>query len=143
MSCVADRLVIQIEIRGAISVAQALAVGISSRRGRQSRQVDVLVSIKIPLTLAAKIRIMRLDQGHRQHEGLVSSLASVIKKIAPCLEDRFIIVVEIHRSHAGPGLCDDFHVVKPVKTFFGLIPFRMPGEIRGVHIGGEALPKTV
>ena len=77
-------------------MAQALAVGVSGRRGWQSRQVDVLVSIKIPLTLAAEIRVMRLDQGYRQHEGLVGSLASAIKKIASRLEDRFIIVIEIH-----------------------------------------------
>ena len=33
--------------------------------------------------------------------------------------------------------------MKPVKTFVRLVPLRMPGEIRGIHIGGEALAKTV
>ena len=62
---VADRVIIQLDVRGAIAVTQAFAVGIAGLGRRESQQINLLVGIKIPFALATQIGIVWLDQRYR------------------------------------------------------------------------------
>ena len=76
--------------------------------------------------------------GHR-----VGVFAGVIKQEAFWPEYGLVIVIHVHGARAHSRLGDYFHIVIPVQSLPRTIPFRMPGEVCRVDIGGEPVVKAV
>ena len=128
---------------GAVHVrdmAQALPMGIGRiRRGRELRQVDLVLAVAVPIFRQDRIGIMGMGHGDDEAEGPVVGAARLVEEPAPRGIDHLLVEIELVGAPAGPGLGHREHVVVPARPDLRLLPIRRPAEIRGIDIRRQPL----
>ena len=142
---VADVLVGDRALVAPVRVVQAAAQRIQRlvRYLRAAGQIDVVVTVAVPVLLSGGVGRVRLGEGHAQEERAIVGIAREVEQLLGGEELHLVVVVDLEAAQARPRLHHRAQVGARGDPLRPLLPVRQEGERRRVHIGGEPLLEAV
>ena len=121
----------------------AVLVQLLHRDRPHRRQVDVVVTVLVPVVRRGRERRVRVGGGDDQEERIVLRVPRQIVEFLDAVELDLVVVVDLQAAHALAGLHHRAEA-DPGRAVLRLVgPVRCPGEVGRVDVSGEPLLEAV